>query len=196
MENLARAANRYRLTLLHISTDYVFDGKNPPYAESALTNPVNAYGRSKLAGELAARTADSHLILRIPALFRADITDSRNLLAKIDQELSSGNQITLDSTASRFYTLADDVAHAGIELVEKAISGIVHLSAAERSTKAEFARIFARSRGYAESLVQDQPTPAATTEKRPADSQLDTSNFQSISDYRFSGPTAVFNRQE
>ena len=194
VENLARAANNYTLALIHISTDYVFDGENPPYSESAHTNPVNAYGRSKLAGELAACTAAEHLVLRIPALFRADSTDPRNLLSKIDKELSDGNTITLDSNASRFYTLADDVAHAGIELIEKSVHGIVHLSASERSTKAEFARIFARSRGYDESLILEQKIPTDSTEKRPVDSQLDTSYFQSISDYTFSGPTTALAR--
>lgn len=42
---------RHKAKLIYISTDYVFDGKSPPYAETAQTNPLNEYGRQKLAGE-------------------------------------------------------------------------------------------------------------------------------------------------
>lgn len=194
-ENLAKAANNFKLTLCHISTDYVFDGKNPPYSEEASTCPVNLYGRSKLAGELAAQTAHKHLILRIPALFRTDITDQRNLAYKLNSELSYSQQIKLDNLASRFYTLADDVAHAGIALLEKNISGIVHLSAEERTTKAEFARIFARSHGYDESLIINVDTPTPTTEKRPEDSHLNSNLYKSILEYKFSGPSAAFTQK-
>ncbi len=192
VENLSKAANKFNLTLCHISTDYVFDGKHPPYSEDAPTCPLNLYGRSKLAGELAAQTANKHLILRIPALFRTDINDQRNLAHKLNKDLLSSQQIKLDNTSSRFYTLADDVAHAGTILLEKNISGIVHLSAEERTTKAEFARIFARAHDYDESLIVNIDTPTSTTEKRPEDSQLNSSYYKSLLTYKFSGPSIAF----
>lgn len=63
---LARAANRIGARLIHISTDYVFDGKkNAPYAESDRTNPQSVYGRTKLEGEEQVRDAlAEHVILR------------------------------------------------------------------------------------------------------------------------------------
>ncbi|MFJ2989764.1 dTDP-4-dehydrorhamnose reductase [Collimonas sp. NPDC087041] len=63
---MAAEAKKLGAALIHYSTDYVFDGtKNSPYAEDDETNPINIYGKSKLAGELAIREAGiPHLILR------------------------------------------------------------------------------------------------------------------------------------
>ncbi len=194
VENLARIANNNKITLCHISTNYVFDGKNPPYREDAITCPVNVYGRSKLAGEQAAQTAAKHLILRIPALYRTDIHDPKNLVCTLEQKLSAGEGISFDNTDSRFYTLADEVAHAGLLLLEKEINGVVHLSAEERTTKAEFARIFARSRGYDANLITGMDKPAPAREKRPEDSNLSAEYFKSLCGYSFTGPTAAFSK--
>src|SRR5687768_15230420 len=65
VELLAAAANANNALLVQISTDFVFDGsKREPYEVTDETNPLSAYGRSKLLGELAATHADRHLIVR------------------------------------------------------------------------------------------------------------------------------------
>jgi dTDP-4-dehydrorhamnose reductase len=63
---LAEACSSHNASLIHVSTDYVFDGrKTEPYTEDDPTNPLSVYGKSKLAGELAVRAAcDRHVILR------------------------------------------------------------------------------------------------------------------------------------
>ena len=70
---IALACAASRCPLLHLSTDYVFDGLKPkPYEESDSPAPINAYGRSKLAGEQAvAEVLDAHLILRLSWVFSA-----------------------------------------------------------------------------------------------------------------------------
>jgi dTDP-4-dehydrorhamnose reductase len=61
--NLAEACREYGVTLLHVSTDYVFDGTGTtPYAEDAPTNPASVYGASKLAGEQAVRAAGGYVV--------------------------------------------------------------------------------------------------------------------------------------
>ena len=72
VENIAEAAKNVDATFVHISTDYVFDGKLPveeSYTEDMITNPVSAYGRTKLLGEENAAKADKYYILRTAWLY-------------------------------------------------------------------------------------------------------------------------------
>lgn len=72
VQALADHARRADIPLLHLSTDYVFDGRKPaPYHEGDVPSPTGVYGASKLAGEHAARTAPQHLILRVSWVFAA-----------------------------------------------------------------------------------------------------------------------------
>ncbi len=63
--NLAIAAAKHGLTLVHISSDYVFDGTRDPHTEDEPFSPLNVYGQSKAAGDIAASTTPKHYILRI-----------------------------------------------------------------------------------------------------------------------------------
>ena len=62
--NLARVAIRHNMTLVHISSDYVFDGTIQPHLESEPFTPLSVYGESKAAGDIAAALVDKHYILR------------------------------------------------------------------------------------------------------------------------------------
>lgn len=72
VQSLAEFASARDIPLIHLSTDYVFDGdKSSPYTEDDATSPTGVYGASKLGGEQAARTAPKHLILRVSWVFAA-----------------------------------------------------------------------------------------------------------------------------
>ena len=62
--NLVNVAQKHSLTLLHISTDYVFDGTKTPHTESELFSPLGVYGQSKAAGDIAVGLLEKHYILR------------------------------------------------------------------------------------------------------------------------------------
>lgn len=62
--NLARVAHKYDMTLLHISSDYVFDGTNEPHMEDEPFSPLSVYGASKAAGDLVVSQLEKHYILR------------------------------------------------------------------------------------------------------------------------------------
>jgi dTDP-4-dehydrorhamnose reductase len=186
VEFLAAAANRAGAKLVQISTDYVFSGENPPYREDSLPCPVNVYGRTKLAGEYAARSAKKHLILRIPALWRADTTDTRNVACQFAGWMKAGETKDMDCETVRYYTLAEDIAAATGYLIRKGIDGIVHLSAGQKTSKADFARRLCVALGMSPGQVQDAPPPSGG-DPRPLDSHLDTFYYESLGGPAFTG---------
>ncbi len=186
VEGLAREADRRGFLLLQISTDYVFPGDQAPYGESAAPRPVNLYGRSKLAGEYAARAAKRHLVARIPALYSRDLNEAANAAAALTKPIRSGQPQVLDAHTVRYYTLVDEVAAAVGFLLGRGVEGIIHLSAQERTTKAEFARRIARHLRADPDLIQDGPQPAGE-DARPYDSHLDPGLYRSLGGPQFSG---------
>lgn len=177
VEILAAASEEIGALFCQISTDYVFSGTKPPYREEDPPDPINLYGRSKLAGEWAARVAKKHLIVRIPALYRTDLTDPRNIattFAKSPKPLGP-----LDSVTVRYYTLADDVARALRFLLEQKIQGIIHLTAHQKTSKADFARRVMVALGRGPEWVEDGPIPT-TGDLRPLDSHLSDGRYRSL----------------
>jgi len=69
--------------LVYISTDYVFDGKNPPYNETSEISPVNIYGKTKAAGESYVRNVPNHIIARIPLQYGFSVSGEDSLISKI-----------------------------------------------------------------------------------------------------------------
>ena len=88
VELIATAANKVDALLVHISSDFVFDGSSThPYDVTARTAPLSAYGRSKLLGEVAARHAAKHVIVRTSWLFG---THGPNFVEAIRNQLRKG----------------------------------------------------------------------------------------------------------
>lgn len=179
VEHLGAAADRIGALLCQISTDYVFPGTHPPYREDDMPLPVNLYGRTKLAGEYAARRAARHLVLRVPALYRTDLGDDRNTASEFARWLRAGERRPQDAATIRYYTLADDVADAVRFALEKGCEGILHLSAEQRTTKAEFGRKIAAAIGCDPAQVTDAGPPAHE-DRRPHDSHLDPGRYLAL----------------
>jgi dTDP-4-dehydrorhamnose reductase len=179
VENLARLADEHDFLLAHISTDYVFSGEQAPYHEDDATGPVNLYGRTKLAGELAARTAKRHLILRIPALWSLDFSDPRNCATKFAQDLRKGDSLVMDAICVRYYTLAEDVAAAAGFLLDEEMRGIYHLTAEQKITKAGFAKKIAEAIRIDSGIVIDGPL-ATGGDTRPLDSHMSPEKYLSL----------------
>lgn len=134
---LAQEAKRAGALLVHYSTDYVFDGKkSAPYVEDDTPNPLNAYGRSKLAGEIAIRESGcAHLILRTSWVYGARGRNFAKTILRLAREQDTLN-IVADQfgapTSARF--IADSTAHIvrrafGDRSALRFSSGTYHLTA-------------------------------------------------------------------
>ncbi len=129
--NVARAADGCRAWTIHISSDYVFDGgKREPYVESDATNPLSAYGHSKLAGEraVAENAPDRHTVIRSSWLFGAH---GRCFPATILRLAAERDQLTVVDDQQGCPTFTGHLARAVVQLVDAPPPpGIVHLAGA------------------------------------------------------------------
>jgi dTDP-4-dehydrorhamnose reductase len=180
---LAAAAAARGLPIVHLSTDYVFDGdKDEPYAETDATAPINVYGRSKLEGEAAVTAANpKHVILRtswVHSPFGSNFVKTVVRLARERGEL----RIVADQHGAPTYAphlaeaILDVVLRLGGRHREDAPWGLYHLAGAGETTWHGLAQqVVAEGAGHGMREVAvrpistaDYPTPA----QRPANSRL------------------------
>ena len=169
---LARFAADTGIPLVTYSTDYVFPGDGTtPYVESDPTDPVNAYGRSKLAGEVAA--LDLHpgtLVIRTSWVLSGT---HPNFVATMLRLARRGEPWRVVDDQVGCPTVAGDLAAATAEAVDAGVTGILHLTNTGSTTWFELARAALDLAGHDPGLVEpcattDYPTPA----RRPAYSVL------------------------
>ncbi len=125
---LAEAAARVGALFVHVSTDYVFDGSGqPPYAPDAPCRPLSAYGRTKLAGEMAAVAANARSIVVRTSWLHSGAAN--NFVARATQLLSSGRPMRVLSDQIGTPTRCDSLANALRLLIDRsAPPGIYHVS--------------------------------------------------------------------
>jgi dTDP-4-dehydrorhamnose reductase len=181
---LARAAAARGLPLVHISTDYVFDGGGTAaFAPDHPTGPLGAYGRTKLAGEQAVRAAGGpHAILRTSWVVSAH---GQNFVKTMLRLGADRDRLTIVADQTGGPTCAADIADACLTIAAHLIadpskSGTYHFSAAPDVSWADFAReIFALSGIACE--VADIPTSAyPTPAQRPHNSRMDNSATDAV----------------
>ncbi|AJY13693.1 dTDP-4-dehydrorhamnose reductase [Burkholderia dolosa] len=178
----AEEAARSGSTLIHYSTDYVFDGtKAEPYVETDATNPLNAYGATKLDGEHAiAATGCAHLILRTSWVYGRR---GRNFLLTMLKLGAERPELRVVADQIGAPTWARTIAAATSHIVAQRAasadtdwwarrSGVYHLTAAGATSWCGFAEAIFAMAPHRPSVVpissDDYPTPA----KRPANSRL------------------------
>lgn len=177
---MARACAEKGIPLLHISTDYVFDGKGEtPFAPDHPTAPLNAYGRTKLAGEEAIRASGArHLILRTSWVVSAHGTNFIKTMLRLGAERPSLNVVADQHGAP---TTAADIADALLlsasALCANAPGGTHHFASTPDTTWADFARAIMAGAGLT-CAINDIPSSAyPTPAARPLNSRLDCSAF-------------------
>jgi dTDP-4-dehydrorhamnose reductase len=171
--HVAAAAAAIGVPLIHISTDYVFDGaKTGAYVEDDPVAPLGVYGRTKAEGEAAVRAANADAaIVRTAWVYGLDGANFVKTMLRLGGEREV-LRIVDDQRGSP--TFADDLAEALITIAGRPLGGTYHLAGRGQATWFEFARaIFAHAGGRTPRLesitTAEYPTPA----RRPANSVLD-----------------------
>lgn len=181
--HLAIATRAIDARLVHISTDYVFDGrKGEPYVEDDAPHPLNVYGESKLAGEMNAVFNPRHLIVRTQWLYGVH---GRNFVETMLRLAGEQDELTVvdDQTGSPTWTV--DLAQAILALLKGEHTGIYHAANSGYCTWNEFARAVFEEAGI------DRVVKGMTTEqlnrpaRRPLYSTLDCSRLEHDSGFCF-----------
>lgn len=173
---LAAVCDRLGATLVHFSTDYVFDGaKRAPYVEDDTPNPLSAYGESKLAGErLARERCPRAVVVRVAALFgiaKSSGKGGTNFVETMLRAAAAGRplRVVADQVTGPSYTL--DVARAVWRLVA-APPGLYHVSGGGETTWLDFAREIFRHEGLTPALTGVSAAEFGARARRPAYSVL------------------------
>ncbi len=177
VELIASAANEAGALLVQVSTDFVFDGaKRAPYEIDDATNPLSAYGRSKLLGEVATRHAEKHLIVRTSWLFGVH---GPNFVEAIRNQIRKGveSMRVVDDQRGR-PTYTPHLARAIVRLASQQAQGVVHYADADECSWYDFACAIAEGSGVAVKPVSSDEFPRPA--KRPAYSVLSTAEYERL----------------
>ncbi len=179
--SMARACAELGVPMIHISSDYVFDGAgDAPFTTGHPTAPLGAYGRSKLAGEMGVRSSGAgHVILRTSWVFSAHGSNFLKTMLRLGAQKDSLNvvadQIGGPTPAA---AIADAVWRIADALAKGHAGGTYHFSGAPDVSWAGFARAIMQTANLP-CVVHDIPTSAyPTPARRPANSRLDCSTLQ------------------
>jgi len=173
VENLATACTKTGTRLIHISTDFIFDGSHGPLDESAKPNPLSYYGASKLAAEEIVRKSSlDWTILRTVLVFGITRDMSRsNIVLWVKKSLEEGKTIQVVNDQWRTPTLAEDLAMGCLLAAKKKAKGIFNVSGSEMMTPFDIANQTAEFFKLDKSLIK---ATDSTRFKQPAVRPLKT----------------------
>ncbi|HET9228598.1 MAG TPA: dTDP-4-dehydrorhamnose reductase [Thermoanaerobaculia bacterium] len=185
VENVVAAAREVNAWLVHVSTDYVYDGKaSEPYKEEAPANPLSVYGRSKLDGERRALEYDRSTVVRASWLFGPG---GPNFVATIVRLIEEGRHLRVVRDQLGAPTYTPFLARAIHDLAQHKARGVVHYRNREPVSWYDFTTEIAglwsgvhRIPEVVPITTEEYPLPAP----RPAYSVLDVSRFQEITGRR------------
>ncbi len=176
---LATACNKHHITLLHISTDYVFDGtQDRPYVETDATNPLNVYGASKLKGEqYLQKYSERFFIFRTSWLYSQY---GHNFYKTILRHADAGTDLTITTEQTGTPTNANDLAKALLAVIasESTAYGLYHYSNSGEATWYDFAKAILEFSEQIAKTTLAQTAHYRTFAARPEYSVLDTTKFK------------------
>lgn len=192
-KKLKEVANDLKLHLIHLSTDYVFDGtkSDSPYTENDNPNPVSWYAKTKFLGEEAVKTGKNFTIARIEMPFSPKFDKKKDVARIFLELLKNGQNIIATSDQKITPTFVDFGVEAISKLAQLKVEGIFHIASTGFTTPYDFAKIIAREfdldgsfmRGTLKaSLIEPvsfEEFSQTRVARRPKDSWLNVSKFES-----------------
>ncbi len=181
VEKLVSVCNNHKTTLLHVSTDYVFNGKKKsPYIEQDPTGPINVYGSSKLKGEtFITDRSERYFILRTSWLYSQYGHNFFKTILKYAQE---GKDLTITTEQIGTPTNANDLAVALIDIIQIGNQdyGVYHYSNSGEATWYDFAEKIVNLSGQLNKTKLAKTNHYRTFAKRPEYSVLNLDKFESV----------------
>jgi dTDP-4-dehydrorhamnose reductase len=174
VKNLADACNKYHITLIHISTDYVFDGnKTTPYTVQDVPNPINQYGKSKLQGEEYIKSIlRNHFIIRTSWLYSKKY--GHNFYRTVLQKAMEGQELRITDAQKGCPTNTENLARFTLEevLAGKVPFGTHHFTDGKPMTWYDFAKQILEENGLTDRVKLILDRNYRTLAKRPKNSVL------------------------
>lgn len=167
VKNLIIASRINNSKIIHISTDYIFDGKNGPYDELHTPNPVSFYGRSKLAGENALTLSGvDYAILRTIVLYGFGKMVKPNFALWLIDKLKNNEPVNIVTDQTGNATISDDLAYAILKVTENDFKGVYNIAGKDIISRYDFAMNVCEVFGFNKALVHpiltsdlNQPAP-------------------------------------
>jgi dTDP-4-dehydrorhamnose reductase len=181
--NLARAAAGQKALLVHFGSDYVFDGRkeNGLYTENDATNPLNEYGKSKLAGEQnVLETFDRCLVLRLSWVFGAG---KQNFIYKLIEWSKSNEYLKIACDEFSSPTQTDTVVAVTMKALESGVFGRYHLTNSGFCSRYEWAKEVLRNLGIKKFIRPVSMANFSLPARRP--------NFSAMTNARIAGVLSI-----
>jgi dTDP-4-dehydrorhamnose reductase len=177
VKNLSSLCEKNDILLIHISTDYVFDGrKNTPYTEEDVPNPLNVYGISKLAGEFFVKQIPKYYIIRVASLFGkvgCRGKGNTNFVHNILDKAKTQNEIEVSSNIFMSPTYTYDAAEKIKEIIENNLPyGIYHVVNSGVCSWYEFALEIVKEKKLNVKILPKEETAILAGVRRPLYSAL------------------------
>ncbi len=163
--NLVEISSKYNVKLVHFSSDYVFDGKKGSvYTEEDIVNPLNEYGKSKLAGEQEALKYKNSLVCRLSWVIG---DGQQNFLYKLSGWLEKNKVVKISSDEISVPTFTFDVVDVIIKALERNLTGLYQLTNSGYASRYELAKEYAKLKNLDNEIIPIPMASFGSKVKRP-----------------------------
>ena len=184
-EKICKLCTEINSKLIHISSDYVFDGKNGDYHENDQTNPVNYYGYTKQLSEEIVLSYSKNVVIRTSSVY--DLKLKMNFIKFVLEKLNKNEKVFAFDDVFTTPVLIDELIESILKVAASEKSGIFHISGDECISRFEFAQIIAKKLGFSDELII--PTHVQDVESkilRPLNSCLSNKKIKELFNMKFS----------